>query len=43
VAIAVIAQLEGLPIDDALAEARQRRPIFAPLPWQVSGLHSWAG
>ena len=42
VAIAVISDLEGLPIEDALAEARQRRPIFAPLPWQVSGLHSWA-
>jgi atypical dual specificity phosphatase len=43
VAIAVIARLEGLPIEDALAQARERRPIFAPLPWQVSGLHSWAG
>jgi atypical dual specificity phosphatase len=42
VAIAVIARLEGLPIEDALAQARQRRPIFAPLPWQVSGLHSWS-
>jgi atypical dual specificity phosphatase len=43
VAIAVIASLEGLPIEHALAEARTRRPIFAPLPWQISGLHSWAG
>jgi atypical dual specificity phosphatase len=43
VAIAVISALEGLPIEHALEEARQRRPIFAPLPWQVSGLHTWAG
>ena len=37
------ARLEGMPIDRALELAKQRRPIFAPLPWQVSGLHSWSG
>ena len=43
VAIAVISVLEELPISEAVDEAQRRRPIFAPLPWQVTGLHSWAG
>jgi atypical dual specificity phosphatase len=43
VAVALLARLEGMPIDRALELAKQRRPIFAPLPWQVSGLHSWSG
>jgi atypical dual specificity phosphatase len=41
VAIAVISTLEGLEIDHAVEQAKSRRPIFQPLPWQVSGLHSW--
>jgi hypothetical protein len=37
----VISTLEGLEIDHAVEQAKSRRPIFQPLPWQVSGLHSW--
>jgi hypothetical protein len=37
----VIAQVEGLPVDHALEQAVQRRPVFKPLPWQVSALHAW--
>jgi atypical dual specificity phosphatase len=43
VAIALLARLEGMPIDGALELAKQRRPIFAPLPWQLSALRAWAG
>jgi atypical dual specificity phosphatase len=42
VAVALLARLEGLPIERALEVAKQRRPIFAPLPWQVSALHNWS-
>jgi atypical dual specificity phosphatase len=41
VAVAVIAHVEGLPVDHALEQAVQRRPVFKPLPWQVSALHAW--
>jgi atypical dual specificity phosphatase len=43
VAIALLARMEGMPIDSALELAKQRRPIFAPLPWQLSALRTWAG
>ena len=42
VATALLARIEDLPIDHALAQAIDRRPIFAPLPWQVSALRAWA-
>jgi atypical dual specificity phosphatase len=42
VATALLAAAEGLEIEHALARARERRPIFAPLPWQVTALHAWA-
>jgi atypical dual specificity phosphatase len=41
VAVAVIAQVEGLAVDHALEQAVQRRPVFKPLPWQVSALRVW--
>ena len=43
VATALLARIEGLSIDRALELAKERRPIFAPLAWQVSGLRAWAG
>jgi atypical dual specificity phosphatase len=43
VATALIARIEGLSIDRALELAKERRPIFAPLAWQVNGLRAWAG
>ena len=42
VAAAVLAAHEGLPIDRALEQARRKRPVFEPLPWQVSALRCWA-
>ena len=42
VAIAVLAGLQGLTIDDAHELARTRRPVFAPLDWQITGLRRWA-
>jgi uncharacterized protein (TIGR01244 family) len=42
VATALLAASEGLEIDRALERARERRPIFAPLPWQVTALRAWA-
>ena len=42
VATALLAAAEGLEIEHALARARERRPIFAPLPWQVTALRAWA-
>jgi atypical dual specificity phosphatase len=42
VASAVLARLDGLSVDDAVKLARQRRPVFAPLEWQISGLREWA-
>lgn len=42
VAAALLAAAEGLEIDRALEQARERRPIFAPLPWQVTALRAWA-
>ncbi|MDX6591918.1 MAG: hypothetical protein QOJ13_1114 [Gaiellales bacterium] len=42
VATALLAAVEGLEIDHALARAREQRPIFAPLPWQVTALRAWA-
>lgn len=41
VAAALLAESEQLDIDDALARARIRRPVFAPLPWQVETLRAW--
>jgi atypical dual specificity phosphatase len=41
VAVAVISRVEGLPVDHALEQAMQRRPVFKPLPWQVSALRTW--
>ena len=42
VATALLAESEQLDIDEALAQARTRRPVFAPLPWQVEdGLRAW--
>jgi atypical dual specificity phosphatase len=43
VAIAVVVATEGLSVDDALRHVRERRPQFAPLPWQVEALRAWAG
>ena len=43
VATALLAAGEGVPIDEALALARAGRPVFKPLPWQLEGLHAWAG
>jgi atypical dual specificity phosphatase len=42
VATALLAASEGLEIDHALARAREGRPIFAPLPWQLTALRAWA-
>ncbi len=42
VTAAVLSRLDALTIDDALRVSRERRPIFAPLEWQVTGLHRWA-
>jgi atypical dual specificity phosphatase len=42
VAAALLAASEGLEIDHALERARERRPTFAPLPWQVTALRAWA-
>jgi atypical dual specificity phosphatase len=41
VAAALLAEAERLGIDEALAQARHRRPVFAPLPWQVEALRAW--
>ena len=41
VAAALLADAEQLGIDDALEQARARRPVFAPLPWQVETLRAW--
>ncbi len=42
VATALIAALEGVSIDGALDRAVRGRPIFAPLPWQLTALRAWA-
>ena len=42
VAAALLARIEGLPIDRALDLAKERRPTFAPLAWQVNALRAWA-
>jgi atypical dual specificity phosphatase len=42
VSAAIISATEGLSVERALAQARERRPIFRPLPWQVHGLEAWA-
>ena len=43
VATALLARSEGLSIDAALEQARSRRPVFAPLPWQLEALRAWSG
>jgi atypical dual specificity phosphatase len=42
VATALLASGEGISIDRALQRARELRPIFQPLPWQVDALRAWA-
>jgi atypical dual specificity phosphatase len=42
VAAAIISATEGVSVERALAQARERRPTFRPLPWQVHGLEAWA-
>lgn len=42
VATALIAASEGVSIDGALDRAVRGRPIFAPLPWQLTALRAWA-
>jgi atypical dual specificity phosphatase len=41
VAIAIIASTEGVSVEDALAVAVARRPIFKPLEWQLDSVRSW--
>ena len=43
VAVAMLTRIDGSGVDHALERAIELRPIFAPLPWQVAGLRSWAG
>ncbi len=42
VAVALVVASDGLSVDDALARVRERRPQFAPLPWQLDALRAWA-
>ncbi len=42
VSAAIISATEGLSVERALERARERRPIFRPLPWQIHGLEAWA-
>jgi protein-tyrosine phosphatase len=41
VATAVIAHAEQVSVDRALERAVERRPVFKPLPWQMTALRSW--